>query len=100
MTLTTFGVHLLLQDRISIDCIDYRANGINPEIMESDISDKTVLQISEELTKAIIEHGNKHGHITMLRAFLRQYEKHRVRLKEKKKDMELAMKAVINFGRT
>ena len=97
MTLTTFGVHLLLQDRISIDCIDYRAKGINPERMESDISDKTVLQISEELTKAIIEHGNKYGHITMLRTFLRQYEKYRIQLKEKKKDMDSFLEIMGNF---
>ena len=87
MTLTNIGISLLLQDRLSVDCIDYRAKGINPERMESDISDKTVLQISEELTKAIIEHGNKYGHITMLRTFLRQYEKHHIQLKEKKKEV-------------
>ena len=41
MTLTNIGISLLLEDRLSIDCIDYSAKGINPERMESDISDKT-----------------------------------------------------------
>ena len=87
MTLTNIGISLLLEDRLSIDCIDYSAKGINPERMESDISDKTVVQIIAELTKVIIDHGNKYGHITILRTFLRQYEKHHIQLKEKKKEV-------------